>query len=173
MGNLKSGQRVLIQGAAGGVGQFAVQLAKLAGAYVVASADAKDAEFLKSLGPDEVIDMNDEKKIANTKNIDLVFDTVGAEAQETLWKTIRKEGMLISTVSIDEDKAAQYGVIGKSFISNSNGARLQEIAGLIDKQMLKVNVAHEFRLEDAAKAQELNQKRKSKGKIVLIVSDTK
>jgi len=173
MGNLKPKQKVLIHGASGGVGTFAVQLAKIAGAYVVATTSAENAELVKALGANEVIDYKKEDFSQMVKDMDLVFDTIGGETQARSWQVIRKGGTLVSTVGADEKEAARHGVTGKSFMVNSSGGRLQEIAALINKHLLRVVIDKEFTLQEVKQAHELSQSGKAKGKIILRVSNEK
>lgn len=170
VGGLKPGQKMLIHGASGGVGTFAVQLAKIAGAHVIATTSDTHRELIKSLGADEVIDYKKEDFRKKVKELDMVFDTIGGETQERSWEVLHKGGILVSTVGADESKAARFGVVGKSFMVNSNGARLQQIAGLVDKKMIRVIIEKEFNLEEIKKAHELSQTGKALGKIILLVS---
>jgi len=171
VGALRPGQKILIHGASGGVGLFAVQLAKIAGAFVVGTTSEENTELVKSLGADEVIDYKKEDFAKKIKDLHFVFDTVGADTQARSWQIMRKGGTLVSTVGVDEKKASEFGMIGKSFMVNSNGARLQQIAGLIDKGMLRVIIEKEFPLEEVKKAHELSQAGKAAGKIILRVNN--
>jgi NADPH:quinone reductase-like Zn-dependent oxidoreductase len=167
---LRAGQTVVIHAGAGGVGSFAVQLAKLAGLHVIATASAANAELVRSLGADVVIDdrVNDLGTVAH--DVDLVFDTVGAEAQARSWKVIRKGGRLITIAAPpDEAAAAQHDVTASFDRLDLNGARLGEIAGLIDAGKLKLLIEREFPLAQARAAQELSEAGHSRGKIILTV----
>jgi len=170
IGGLKPNQKILIHGASGGVGTFAIQFAKIAGAYVIGTTSETHLELIKSLGADEVIDYEKEDFRKRVKDLDMVFDTIGGETQERSWQLLRKGGILVSTVGADESKAAKYGVVGKSFMVNSNGARLQQIAGLVDKKMIRIIIEKEFNLEEVKKAHELSQSGKALGKIILLVN---
>ncbi len=170
IGNLKPNQKILIRGASGGVGTFAVQLAKIAGAYVIGSTSDANIELVKSLGADGVIDYKKDD-FSKLENLDIIFDTIGGESQTNLWPSLRKGGMLVSTVGTAEQVAYWYGASGKSFRMTPNGARLQEIAGLIDKGILRVVVDKTFPLSEADKAQKLSQSGKARGKIILQVFD--
>ena len=170
VGNLKRNQRVLIHGASGGVGVFAIQLAKIAGAYVAATTSTPNKEFIKSLGADEIIDYQKED-FSTLKDFDLVFDTIGGETQTHSWQILNKDGVLVSTVGINKDEATKNGKVGKSFMTISNGARLQEIAGLIDKRMLRVVIDKKFPITQVKEAHELSQSGKTRGKIILSVVD--
>lgn len=171
VGGLKPTQKVLIHGASGGVGTFAVQLAKIAGAYVIGTTSGLNVDMVKTLGADEVIDYKQEDFSEMLKEIDMVFDTIGGETQQHSWKVLRKGGTLVSTVEVNNDEAVKHEVIGKSFMMVSNGARLQEIAGLIDNDLLQVIIDKEFPLEEAKMAHELSQTGKACGKIILRVYD--
>ena len=167
VGGLRAGQSILIHGASGGVGSFAVQLAKIAGARVTATTSKKNFDMVKSLGADELIDHVSEDFSTKLKNLDFVFDTIGGETQGKSWGVLRKGGVLVSTVGADEKAAAAHGVTGKSFMLISNGARLQEIAGLVDAGRITVVVEREFPLSEAKAAQELSQAGHVRGKIIL------
>ena len=166
---LKTGQSVLIHGASGGVGTFAVQLAKLAGAHVIGTTSGRNIETVKSIGADEVIDHTREDFSKKVRGLDVVFDTIGGETQEKSWGVLRKGGVLVSTVGADEKAAAAQGVIGKSFMLVSNGARLQEISSLVDKGKISVVIEKEFPLAEARAAQDLSQTGHARGKIILKV----
>jgi NADPH:quinone reductase-like Zn-dependent oxidoreductase len=169
-GGLRQDQKVLIHGASGGVGTFAVQLAKIAGAYVIGTTSENNIELVKELGADEVIDYQKEDFSEKLNHIDMVFDTIGGETQSRSWKVLKKNGLLVSTLAVDEKAASKYGKTGKTFSANSNGARLQEIAGLINKQMLRVIIDKEFLLEEVKEAHKLSQSGQARGKIILLVS---
>src|SRR6185437_9124189 len=170
IGNLKRDQKVLIHGASGGVGIFAIQLAKIAGAYVAATTSTPNKELIKSLGADEIIDYQKED-FSTLKDFDLVFDTIGGETQTRSWQILNKDGVLVSTVGINKDEATKNGKVGKSFMTTSNGARLQEIAGLIDKRMLRVVIDKKFPITQVKEAHELSQSGKTRGKIILLIVD--
>lgn len=170
VGGLKPGQKILIHGASGGVGTFAVQFATIAGAYVIATTSETHIELIKSLGANEVIDYEKEDFRKKVKDLDMVFDTIGGETQERSWQVLRKGGILVSTLGVNEGKAANFGVVGKPFTVNSNGARLQQIAGLVDKKMIRTIMEKEFSLEEVKKAHELSQSGKALGKIILVVN---
>ncbi len=167
-GRLKPNQRILIRGASGGVGTFAVQLAKIAGAYVIGSTSEVNIELVKSLGADEVLDYKKDD-FSKLRNLDMIFDTVGGETQTHLWQLLNRGGMLISTVGISGNEASGYGVTGKAFKMIPSGARLQDIAGLIDRGALRVIIEKIFPFSEAGKAQKLSQSGKTRGKIILEV----
>jgi NADPH:quinone reductase-like Zn-dependent oxidoreductase len=169
VGGLRKGQKVLIHGASGGLGTFAVQFAKLAGAHVTATTSAKNFGLVGSLGADEIIDHVTEDFTKKVNGVDLVFDTIGGETQARSWGVIRKGGILVSSVGADEKAAASHGVSGRSFMLASNGARLEEIGKLVDAGKVSVIIQKEFPLSEARAAQELSQSGHSVGKIILKV----
>jgi len=168
-GALRKGQSVLIHAGSGGVGTFAIQFAKLAGAYVITTASAKNIDLVKSLGADEAIDYKTEDFSKKLKDIDLVFDTIGGDTQKKSWGIIKKGGTLVSTVGADEQAGKEHGVIAKSFMVDSNGARLQEIAAIADKGNLKVIIEKEFLLAEARAAHDLSETGHAVGKIILVI----
>jgi NADPH:quinone reductase-like Zn-dependent oxidoreductase len=168
-GNLQKGQRILIHGASGGVGNFAVQFAKLANAYVIATTSAKNIELVKSLGADEVIDYESEDFSKKVSGIDLVFDPIGGNTQSRSWQVIRKGGILISLVGTDVNAAKQSGVRTESIGLVSNGSRLQEIGALVDAGLVRVIIAKEFPLSEAKAAHDLIETGHVAGKIILRV----
>jgi NADPH:quinone reductase-like Zn-dependent oxidoreductase len=165
------GQRVLVHAAAGGVGTFAVQFAKLAGLYVIATCSAPNAALVKSLGADEVIDYRNENFAANAKEVDLVLDNVGGETLRESYRVVRKGGLLLTIASPpDEALAKQHGITARFERGVVNGIRLQEIGGLIDIGQLQVIVEKEFPLNEAAAAHELSEAGHVRGKIILNVA---
>lgn len=164
---LKEGQSVLIHGASGGLGTFGVQFAKAAGVRVIGTASAKNIPLVKALGADEVIDHTAEDFQKIVKDVDVVFDTIGGDTQARSWSVIRKGCVLVSSVGADEKAAAAHGVTGKSLMLISNGARLQEIAALVDAGKVSVVIEKEFPLEEAKAAQDLSQSGHARGKIIL------
>ena len=167
---LKAGQKVLIHGASGGVGTFAVQFAKIAGARVTGTGSKKNFDMLRVLGADELIDHTSEDFSKKVRDMDVVFDTIGGETQAKSWGVIRKGGVLVSTVGADEKAAAAHGVAGRSFMLVSNGARLEEIGKLVDIGKVSVVVEKEFPLAEAKAAQDLSQAGHARGKIILRVA---
>ena len=167
MAGLRAGQSVLIHGASGGLGTFGVQFAKAAGARVIGTSSAKNIPLVESLGADEVIDHTAEDFGTMVKDVDVVFDTIGGETQARSWPVIRKGGVLVSSVGADEKAASAHGVTGKSLVLISNGARLQEIASLVDAGKVSVVIEKEFPLGEAKAAQDLSQAGHARGKIIL------
>lgn len=173
-GKLQKGQKVLIQGASGGVGTLAVQLAKWAGAYVIGTASAKNVEFLRQLGADEVIDYEKEHFENKLHNIDLVFDTIGGDTQIKSLNVLKPEGILVSTVGIkDEGMVKARGITGIAYMAQSSAEQLHQLAQLIDQGRLMPIISKTFPLREAAEAQIESEEGHTRGKIVLIVDQAR
>lgn len=169
---LERGQTVLIHGAAGGVGSFAVQFAKWKGAYVIGTASSKNAEFLKSIGCDEVIDYKNQQFEDIVGNLDVVLDTIGGDTLEKSWGVLKPGGFLVTTVaSIPEEKTQKYGVRAERLMTQANGKELAQIAAIIDEHKIKPIVTTVLPLADAQKAHEMSESGHTRGKIVLRVAE--
>lgn len=168
--NLKAGERVLIQAGAGGVGSFAIQLAKLRGAQVYTTGSSRNIELLKSLGADEVIDYTS-RDFSQLRDLDVVFDTLGGEALDKSWQTLKRGGRLVSIVSNpDAQTAEQHGVTPLFCFVQPSESQLKELAALIDGDKLQLVIDSVYDLKDAAKALEKSQTGRARGKIVIQVS---
>jgi NADPH:quinone reductase-like Zn-dependent oxidoreductase len=168
---IEKGERVLIHGAAGGVGTYAVQLANWKGAEVIATAAAKDHNFLGELGASKVIDYTHERFEEKVEDVDVVLDTIGGETQERSWSVLRRGGILISIVSpVAADKAASLGVRGAFFVVEPNRTQLIELGHLIDKGIIRVVVGAVLPLARAREAFEQGLAGHMRGKIVLQVA---
>ena len=169
-GGLSAGQRVLIHAAAGGVGHVAVQLAKWKGAHVIGTASAKNHEFVRKLGADQVVDYDTEPFDEVVQPVDVVLDTLGGDTQARSWKVLKPGGILISIASPPKAEiAAKHGVRQAFVFTQPNAAQLVEIATLVDAQKLKVIVETILALSDATRGQELSERGHGRGKIVLRV----
>jgi NADPH:quinone reductase-like Zn-dependent oxidoreductase len=169
---LQPGQRVLIHAGSGGVGHFAVQLAKWKGAYVFATASAKNQDFLRKLGADETIDYTTQRFEDIARNIDIVLDPIGGDTQERSWQVLKKGGALLSIVQPPSaEKAKALGVRAVFVASHPNGAQLTAIAEVIDSGNLKVVVNQILPLAEVRRAHELSQSGHTRGKIVLRVKE--
>ena len=169
---LEPGQRVLIHAAAGGVGHFAVQLAKWKDAHVIATASSKNHSVLRELGADETIDYTTQRFEDIAHNIDIVLDPIGDQTQERSWQVLKEGGILLSLVEPPSaDKAKALGVRAAFVASHPNGAKLAEIAEVIDSGNLKPIVNRILPLSEARRAHELSQTGHTYGKIVLRVKE--
>ncbi|HEV2260677.1 MAG TPA: NADP-dependent oxidoreductase [Candidatus Rubrimentiphilum sp.] len=153
---VSAGETVLVQGAAGNVGAYAVQLAHWAGARVIAVAGSADADYVRGLGANEMIDYRTQRFEEHVSGVDTVIDTVGGETQARSFGVLKREGMLASSVSAPSGElAAQYGVRTAYFIVSVPTAQLERIAQLFDAGVLKTDVGVVLRLADARKAHEM------------------
>jgi NADPH:quinone reductase-like Zn-dependent oxidoreductase len=162
-----AGQRVLIHGAAGGVGSMAVQMARNAGATVIATASARNHEYLRELGAAEVIDYNLTPFESVIDAVDVVLDLVGGDTQARSWAVLKPGGVLVSPVSPpDARKAEAAGAVGKHFATRSEGAQLQQIAAQFDSGELLIEV-EVLPLSQAEGALRKSWGRHTRGKLVL------
>ncbi len=151
--DLKPRQTVLIHGGAGGVGSFAIQLAKSAGAKVITTASQENAEFARSLGADEVIDYTTEDFASKVKDVDVVLDTIGGDVQKKSFAVLRKGGHLVTTVSPpDEARAKSLGVKATFVFHLSDGPRLTKIIDLCASKKLHIEVSRTYSLADVGSA---------------------
>lgn len=170
---LQAGQKILIHAAAGGVGHFAVQIAKYLGAYVIGTSSAANRSFVFSLGADEHVDYNSSKFEDVSPMVDVVLDTIGGDNIDRSLKVLKERGTIVSLPSgISEsvsEKAAAQNKKGIFFFVRSN-SDIQQIAALMERGKLKTHVSQQFLFEDIQKAHELLQSGRAKGKIVLQIS---
>jgi NADPH:quinone reductase-like Zn-dependent oxidoreductase len=170
-GQLKAGERVLIHGASGGVGAFAVQFARIAGAEVIGTASADEIDRVRALGATQVIDHKAQKFEDEVHDVDLVFDLIGKDTQERSFQTLKRGGRLISTVQEpDPAKAAETGVTAKRYMATPNAGQLANFAKLIDTGEVLVTVAKVFDLDKAVEAHRFLEDDHPHGKVVLKVS---
>ena len=168
--DLSAGQKILIHAAAGGVGCFAVQLAKWKGAYILGTASARNRDFLLGLGADEVIDYTETQFEDVAVDVDVVLDAMGGETRERSWKTLRRGGVLVSILGPpDENKAAEFGVRSAGVFVQPDAEQLTAIAELIDNGLIKTVVTEVLPMADAARAHEMSETEHVRGKIVLEV----
>jgi len=164
---LAEGQRVLIHGAAGGVGTLAVQLARWRGGRVVATASAANLDFVRSLGAEEVIDYRADRFEELVRHVDVVFDTVGGETLERSWSVLKPGGRLV-TVAASEEQTTDERIRAAYFIVEPSRTQLDEIARLIEGGALRPVVGAVFPLAEARQAY---QHKPVRGKVVLRVVD--
>ena len=165
-----AGQTVVVQGAAGNVGAFAVQLARWAGARVIAVAAARDAQYVQSLGAAEVIDFKTERFEDLITNADVVIDTVGGTVQQRSFRIVKPGGIIVSSVSPPSiDLAHVYAVRTAFFIVRVRSEKLQKIGQLIDDGTLQTDLGIVLGLGDVRKAHEMlaGELPRPRGKIVL------
>lgn len=170
VGGLSAGQSVLIHAAAGGVGSFAVQFAKLNGLRVIATASTQNLTYVYELGADEVIDYHTTDFERRVQDVDMVFDTLGGETQARSLKVLKPGGILVSTATPpDSQMVAQAGVRATMMIVQPQASILTKIAALIDQGKVKLPTHQVFSLSEASKAHKLSQTGHVRGKLVLQV----
>ena len=169
---LKAGQTVVIHGAAGNVGSYAVQLARQAGVQTIATVGTDDISFVNDLGANKVIDYRTQRFEEEVRGADAVIDLVGGETQGRSFQVLRRGGKLISAVSKpDQQLAERLGVEAMFFLVNVTRQNLAEIARLIDGGKLRTKVGAVLPLADAREAHFMLEhvRPQPKGKIVLAV----
>jgi len=169
---LSGGQTVLIHGGSGGVGSFAIQIAKARGAKVIATASTANQDFLKQLGADVAIDYTKQKFEDVAKDVDVVLDSIGRDTLARSYAVVKKGGIIVSLVARPkESELEKYGIRGSALNAEPNSEELAEIGRLIDDKKIKVIVSQTFPLSEATKAQEQVATGHTRGKIVLKVGD--
>jgi NADPH:quinone reductase-like Zn-dependent oxidoreductase len=167
--HLKAGQRVLIHGASGGVGVFAVQLARDLGAHIFATASARSRDLVKKLGADEFIDYKSQRFEDIARDIDVVFDAVGGETFDRSFNVLKPGGSIVTIVSTEDPNIPFDDRRKKAFfIVEPNQKQLIEVAKLIDTGKLKTFVDAVVPLADAASAYDGTLKnRQGRGKVAV------
>ena len=169
---LKAGQTVLIHGGSGGVGSFAIQIAKAHGAKVIATASAANQELLKQLGADVAIDYTKQNFENVAKDVDVVLDSIGKDTLARSYGVVKKGGIIVSLVARpDPAELEKHGIRGEALSVDPNSDELSEIGKLIDEKKINVIVSQTFPLSEARKAQEQVATGHTRGKIVLKVAE--
>jgi NADPH:quinone reductase-like Zn-dependent oxidoreductase len=170
-GGLEGGQTVLISGASGGVGHFAVQFAKNAGARVIGSASGRNREFVESLGADEFVDYTEQDVGEAVSDADLVFDTVGGGTTAGLVSALAEGGVLV-TIAGDppEEAARERGARAEHLFGSPDSAILAKIADEVVSGKVRIEIAETLPLEEISKAHELSESGRTRGKIVITVA---
>lgn len=171
-GKLQAGKRVLIQGAAGGVGHFAVQFAKWISAHVIGTTSTANVDFVSSLGAEKVIDYTSESVESVVHDVDLVLDTVGSKTLDTSLQILRRGGILVTIAGLPSlEKAQEHGVQVASFAARVSSELLQTLAQLIEEEQVKVVVTEKFPLSEVRQAHELSERGHGHGRMVLHIAD--
>jgi len=164
------GQRILIHGAAGGIGSIAVQIARHLGAYVIATAFTHQVEFVEQLGADEVIDTSRKAFETAVRDVDGVLDTVGGEVAAKSYGVIKRGGTLVSmTAQPDEARMRETGVKAIGQFTQPTTERLTKLAQLVDEGVVTPHVGRVFPLEQSAEAFRFREENKSAGKVIVTV----
>ena len=170
---LSSGQAVLVHGGAGNVGGYAVQLAKRAGAVVIATASVENDSYVRRLGADGVIDYRARRFEERVKEIDAVFDTVGGETLDRSYGVLKRGGIVVSSAAQpSKEKAEHYGVRAVFFLVQVTTERLTMIGEMLDAGALQSEVGEVLWLDEARRGHEmLEGARHRRGKIVIKIAD--
>jgi NADPH:quinone reductase-like Zn-dependent oxidoreductase len=168
----EAGQSVLIHGAAGNVGAYAVQLATQFGLHVIATAGAGDAEYVRSLGAERIVDYRTQRFEETVTGMDVVLDTIGGDTQQRSFRVLKPGGILVSSVSpVPEATQKRYDIRAVFFYVEVTTARLSKITELFDSGKLIAQVGTVLPLEEARTAHEmLGGAPHKRGKIVLRIA---
>lgn len=167
---VQAGQRVLVHGGAGGVGVYAVQLAKWKGAHVSATASKANADFLRSLGVEDVIDYNATPFEKVARDFDVVVDTVGGDVIERSWPVLRPNGILVTVAGRLTPEDGQAHGVRSTGAGRASPANLKQISELFESKRLRPVVGPTFPLSEASKSHELSQSRHGRGRIILLTA---
>lgn len=169
--NVHSGEKILIHGAAGGIGSLAVQLAKHLGAYVAATAKGTDIALVRSLGADEVIDYENQDFTQSIHGYDAVFDTVGGETNTKSYAVLKSGGTLLSMTDQPNAELMQtYHVTATMQYSKVDSEALVAVSELFESGVLTVRVDKTFPLSDAAAAFMYRESGQANGKVVVTIN---
>jgi NADPH:quinone reductase-like Zn-dependent oxidoreductase len=170
--HLHDGQTILIHGGSGGVGSFAVQIAKARGARVIATASTANQDFLKQLGADVAIDYTKARFEDIAKDVDAVLDPVGKETLARSYGVVKKGGIVMSLVALpNRTELEKRGIRGAAISVHADAEDLAEIARLIDTGKIKPIVTQVLPLSEAIEAQRQAATHHTRGKVVLRVAD--
>lgn len=170
-GGLAGGQAALVAGAAGGVGHFAVQFAKAAGARVIGTGSTRNRDFVLGLGADEYVDYTQQDVGEAVSGADLALDTVGGDTTASLLPAVREGGILVTIAGAPpEDAARERGVRAELHVMSPKSEQLVRIAELVASGDVHVEIAEAMPLADVKRAHELSESGHVRGKLVLIVA---
>jgi NADPH:quinone reductase-like Zn-dependent oxidoreductase len=166
--DIQQGQKLLIQGGAGGIGAAAVQIAKKLGAYVAVTVSTDDVDYAKALGADEVIDYKTQKFQDILKDYDAVFDSVGGDVFVQSYEVLKQGGKALSMIAPgDEAKASEKSIISKTQSTKINTERLNKLRELIEAGTVSVRIDSTYPLEQIKEAFEKRESGTAKGKVAL------
>jgi NADPH:quinone reductase-like Zn-dependent oxidoreductase len=170
-GGLERGQTALIAGAAGGVGHFAVQLAKRTGARTIGTGSSRNRDFVLGLGADEYVDYTQQDVAEAASGVDVALDTVGGETTQSLVPTLREGGILVTIASAPPEEAArERGVRAELLIMSPSSEQLARIADLVAAGEVHVEIADVIPFAEVQRAHELSESGHVRGKIILAVA---
>lgn len=166
--DLSKGQKILIHGGTGGIGIFAIQIAKYLGAYVATTISGINKKFAKELGADEVIDYKEESFENRLQNYDAVLDTIGGDTYIKSFQVLKKGGIIVSMLENPHKELMQrYEVRSILEFTETNTDRLSKLTKLVENQIIKVHIAKVFSFQEASKALDYLQYGHPVGKIVI------
>jgi NADPH:quinone reductase-like Zn-dependent oxidoreductase len=169
---ISAGQTVLIHGGSGGVGSFAIQIAKARGAKVIATASTPNQDLLKGLGADVAIDYTKTKFEEVAKDVDVVLDPVGKDTLERSYGVVKKGGIILSLVSdVDRAELDKHGIRGTPISVKPNATELAEITEMIEQKKVRPIVSQLFPLSEGAKADAKAETHHTRGKMVIKVAE--
>ena len=169
---LSAGQTALIHGGSGGVGSFAIQIAKARSARVIATASMANQDLLKQLGADMAIDYTKIKFEDVAKDVDVVLDPIGRDTLARSYAVVKKGGFIATLVSRpDQAELDKHGIRGASIYSHPDSNELTEITKLIEAKKIKPIVTQVVPLNEAVKAEEQAETHHTRGKIVIKIAD--
>jgi NADPH:quinone reductase-like Zn-dependent oxidoreductase len=169
-GGLERGQTALIAGAAGGVGHFGVQFAKITGARTIGTGSTRNRDFVLGLGVDEYVDYTAQDVAEVVQDADVALDTVGGETTASLVPTVRPGGVIVTIASAPpEDAARERGMRAELLIMSPDADQLARIADLVAAGDVRVEIAEVLPLAEVARAHELSESGHTRGKIILTV----
>lgn len=167
---LTGGQRLLITNSSGGVGSLAVQFAKARGAHVTAVTSARNEEFVRSLGADDVIDYTSQPFEQAARDMDVVFDTIGGETFQRAFHTLRKGGFMVTVVAFPDGEAERYGVGVKRSFTLPSARNLTAIKELVEAGKVTPHVDTVLPLAELNQALAVSEGGRTRSKIVLQVA---
>lgn len=195
IGNLQAGQKVLIHAGAGGIGSFAIQLARVLGAHVITTTSPKNFELVKSLGADEIIDYTSQKFEQVLKDVDLVYDTLGGETLTKSFQVLKKDGLVVSVTALPDYqtaramnaniviacvlglanlplqlKALARGVRYRYLFMRPDGDQLRQITPLLESGRIKPLIDKVYPLEDIKAALARVESGRTRGKVVVAIT---
>ncbi|WJH38704.1 NADP-dependent oxidoreductase (plasmid) [Aliirhizobium terrae] len=168
---LASGQRLFITNGSGSVGSLAVQFAKATGAHVTAMASGRNEELVRQLGADEFIDYKTQTFEQIAQNMDIVFDTVGGETFQRAFRTLKKNGMMVTIVAFPEDEAERFGVRVERSFTVPSAMALEAITQLVEAGKVVPQVDSVFPFADVKQALERSESGCARGKIILRMAE--
>jgi NADPH:quinone reductase-like Zn-dependent oxidoreductase len=170
-GGLHSGQTALVAGAAGGVGHFAVQFAKVAGARAIGTGSTRNRDFVLGLGADEYVDYTQQDVGEAVRGADVALDTVGGDTTAALVPAVREDGMLVTIAAAPPEEAArERGVRAELLVNSPNPEQFARIAELVAGGDVHVEIAEAMPLADAKRAHELSEGGHVRGKLMLTLA---